>query len=173
MLVNLLSFWLRDYRLLTEQQAIELSRLEQINELIIRRMRSGVLAVDGDRRIQLMNESAWFLLGSPSGQQRSLPDVSPELDEALTEWQSNPSRDIEPVTLGASQAQVVPKFVSLPGRVEIRVLIFLEDNDVVAQRALELSASAIRRLVERGGPIDFMTPPSVADFISRERLYVR
>jgi two-component system sensor histidine kinase PilS (NtrC family) len=146
LLVNLLSFWLRDYRLLSEQQARELTRLEQINELIIRRMRSGVLAVDGDCRIQLMNESAWFLLGSPSGQRKFLADISPELDGAMAEWRSNPSRDIEPLTLHASQAKVVPKFVSLPGTVEIRVLIFLEDNDVVAQRALELSASSLAKL---------------------------
>ncbi len=145
-LVNLLAIWLRDYRLLTEQQALELTRLEQINELIIRRMRSGVLAVDADCRIQLMNESAWFLLGSPSGLRKTLADVSPELDGALAEWRSNPSREIEPVTLHASQAQVVPKFVALPGSAEIRVLIFLEDNDVVAQRALELSASSLAKL---------------------------
>jgi len=146
LLVNLLAVWLRDYRLLTERQALELTRLEQINELIIRRMRNGVLAVDSDCRIQLMNESAWFLLGSPSGLQKLLAEVSPELDGALAEWRSNPSREIEPVTLHASQAQVVPKFVSLPGSAEIRVLIFLEDNDVVAQRALELSASSLAKL---------------------------
>ena len=145
-LVSLLSFWLKDYRLITEKQARELTRLEQINELIIRRMRSGVLAVDSQSRIQLMNESAWFLLGSPSGLQKSLAEVSPELDGALVEWRSNPSRDIEPLTLHASQAQVVPKFVSLPGSAAIRVLIFLEDNDVVAQRALELSASSLAKL---------------------------
>jgi two-component system sensor histidine kinase PilS (NtrC family) len=145
-LVNLLSFWLRDYRLLTEQQAIELVNLEHINELIIRRMRGGVLAVDGQRRIQLMNESAWFLLGSISGQGKILADISPELDSALTAWQSNPSGDIEPLTLQASQAQVVPKFVSLPGTTLIRVLIFLEDNDVVAQRALELSKNSLAKL---------------------------
>jgi len=145
-LINLLSFWLRDYRLLTEQQAIELVNLEQINELIIRRMRGGVLAVDGERRIQLMNESAWFLLGGTSGQRKILAEISPELDGALTAWQSNPSSDIEPLTLQASQAQVVPKFVSMPGTTLIRVLIFLEDNDVVAQRALELSKSSLAKL---------------------------
>lgn len=145
-LVNLLSVWLRDYRLLAEQQAIELTRLEQINELIIRRMRSGVLAVDADSCIQLMNESAWFLLGTPSAQRRSLTDISPELEAAMMRWRKNPSSDIEPLTLHSSQAQVVPKFVSLPGGAEIRVLIFLEDNDVVAQRALELSANSLAKL---------------------------
>jgi two-component system sensor histidine kinase PilS (NtrC family) len=145
-LVNLLSFWLRDYRVLAEKQARELSRLEQINEMIIRRMRSGVLAVDENCDIQLMNESAWFLLGTPSGQDKSLTDISPELEEAMTAWLDDPSRDTEPLTLQVSQAQVLPKFVSLPGSSDIRVLIFLEDNDVVAQRALELSANSLAKL---------------------------
>lgn len=145
-LVNLLSYWLRDYRILAEKQAVELTRLEQINELVIRRMRSGVLAVDADCHIQLMNESAWFLLGTPSGQRRALKDIAPELEKAMVAWRQDPSGDNEPLTLHASQAQVVPKFVSLPGSAEIRVLIFLEDNDVVAQRALELSANSLAKL---------------------------
>ena len=145
-LVNLLSYWLRDYRLLTEQQAVELTRLEQINELIIRRMRIGVLAVDADCRIQLMNESAWYLLGSTQGQDKLLSEVAPELYTVLQEWRENPSREVDPVTLHTSQAQVVPKFVALPGSAAIRILVFLEDNDVVAQRALELSASSLAQL---------------------------
>lgn len=145
-LVNLLSFWLRDYRLLAEKQARELTRLEQVNELIIRRMRSGVLAVDESGRIQLMNESAWFLLGSPSGQRKSLADISPELEQAMAAWRTDPSLNVEPLVLRASQAEVVPKFVSLPGSSEIRVLVFLEDNDIVAQRALELSANSLAKL---------------------------
>ena len=145
-LVHLLSSWLRDYRLIAEQQALDLTRLEQINELIIRRMRNGVLAVDADQYIQLMNESAWFLLGSPSGQQKPLVEISPELHDALEKWHKNPSHAIEPVTLQASQATVAPKFVALPGTANIRVLIFLEDNEVVAQRALELSANSLAKL---------------------------
>ena len=145
-LASLLAHWLKDYRLIAEQQAVELTRLEQINEVIIRRMRSGVLAVDADCQIQLMNESAWFLLGSPAAQRTVLADISPELDKALTEWRANPSMDIGPITLHASQAQVLPKFVSLPGTAAIRVLIFLEDNDVISQRALELSANSLAEL---------------------------
>jgi two-component system sensor histidine kinase PilS (NtrC family) len=145
-LASVLAHWLRDYRLIAEQQAVELTRLEQINEVIIRRMRSGVLAVDADCQIQLMNESAWFLLGSPAAQRKVLADISPELDKALTDWRGNPSMDIAPITLHASQAQVLPKFVSLPGTAVIRVLIFLEDNDVISQRALELSANSLAKL---------------------------
>jgi two-component system sensor histidine kinase PilS (NtrC family) len=145
-IVNLLSYLLRDYRLIAEQQAVELTRLEQINELVIRRMRSGVLAVDAESQIQLMNESAWFLLGSPSAKRKALAEVAPELEESLEQWRENPSLDITPLTLQASQAEVLPKFVSLPGTSSIRVLIFLEDNDVISQRALEISANSMAKL---------------------------
>ena len=145
-LVSLLSYWLKDFRLVAEKQAVDLTRMEQINDLIIRRMRSGVLAVDSECQIQLMNESAWFLLGSPPAQRKSLADISPTLDEALAKWREDPSIDIAPVTLDSSQAQVLPKFVSLPGTTSIRVLIFLEDNDVISQRALELSANSLAQL---------------------------
>lgn len=145
-LASLLAFWVRDYRLVAEQQAVELIRLEQINELIIRRMRTGVLAVDDKFQIQMMNESAWFLVGSPPTQRKLLADVSPELDAALSQWRNDPALDTEPVKLQASQVEVVPKFVSLPGTSNIRVLIFLEDNDVIAQRAHELSARSLARL---------------------------
>ncbi len=143
---NLLSRWLKDYRLTAERQAVQLTRLEQVNELVIRRMRNGVLAVDDDGQIQLMNESAWFLLGSPKADQRNLATISPQLNRALADWYDNPAIEIEPMTMYGSQARVVPKFVSLPGSSSIRVLIFLEDNEVISQRAVEMSAHLLANL---------------------------
>ncbi len=145
-LVNLLSRWLKDYRLIAERQAVQLTRMEQVNELVIRRMRNGVLAVDADGEIQLMNESAWFLLGSPKANQRTLSKISPQLNTALTDWYDNPSVEIAPMTLRGSQARIVPKFVALPGVSSIRVLIFLEDNEVISQRAVEMSAHLLANL---------------------------
>jgi len=145
-LANLLSRWLKDFRLTAERQAVQLTRLEQVNELVIRRMRNGVLAVDSDGRIQLMNESAWFLLGSPKADQKVLAELSPHLYRALTDWQDNHSVEIAPMTLHGSQARILPKFVSLPGISNIRVLIFLEDNEVISQRAVEMSAHMLANL---------------------------
>ncbi len=145
-LLNMLSHRVKDYRLVAERQADELTRLGQINELVIRRMRSGVLAVDSKSRIQLMNESAWFLLGSPTPDQKMLPKVAPQLNTALEDWLDNPSLKTVPIVLKTSQARVLPKFVSLPGTTSIRVLIFLEDDDVVSQRAQEMSANLLANL---------------------------
>jgi len=145
-LVNLLTRWLKDYRLTAERQAVQLTRLEQVNELVIRRMRNGVLAVDSDGRIQLMNESAWFLLGSPKANQKILANICPQLDKALTDWYNNPSMEVAAMTLYSSQARIAPKFVSLPGTSSIRVLIFLDDNEVISQRAVEMSAHMLANL---------------------------
>ncbi len=114
-MANKLAYWARDYRLIAEKQKETLSELEQVNELIIRRMRTGVMAVDEDGMIRVMNESAWFLLGSPSVRQRSLKSLSPRLDRALEHWKKDTTSDPRPVVLEPSQAQVLPRFVALPG----------------------------------------------------------
>lgn len=44
---------------------------------------------------------------------------------------------------------------------------------VMPSVALEISASAIRHLVAEGGPIDYMTPADVVDYVQIEALYVR
>ena len=145
-LANLLARWLKDYRLTAERQAEQISRMEQVNELVIRRMRNGVLAVDDEGQIQLMNESAWFLLGSPKADQRTLSQVSPQLNTGLRDWYDNPKVEIAPITVYGSQARIIPKFVALPGISSIRVLIFLEDNEVISQRAVEMSAHLLANL---------------------------
>ncbi len=145
-LTHLLGQWARDFRVLAESQAQAVLRLERVNELIIRRLRSGVLAVSPEGEIKMMNESAWYLLGSPPPNERSLSTLSPELRIALQEWNRDPRQDPQTLALNATQAQVVPKFVALPGGREISTIIFLEDNDVVSQRALELSAVGLAKL---------------------------
>lgn len=145
-LTHLLAQWARDFRVIAERQAQEVSRLEQVNELIIRRLRSGVLAVSPEGEIKLMNESAWYLLGSPAPNERTLGSLSPELQKALASWNRDPRKEPRTLALNATQAQVVPKFVALPGGREISTVIFLEDNDVVSQRALEMSAVGLAKL---------------------------
>jgi two-component system sensor histidine kinase PilS (NtrC family) len=145
-ITHLLACWARDFRLIAERQMATLTRLEQVNELIIRRLRSGVLAVDAEGQIQMMNESAWFLLGSPPASKRNLGEVSPELFAALKEWRDNPRLESDTLSLNASQADVVPKFVAVPDGREVSVVVFLEDNDVVSQRALEISSLSLAKL---------------------------
>jgi two-component system sensor histidine kinase PilS (NtrC family) len=145
-LANMLAHWLKDFRLYAQRQVEQVTRLEQVNELVIRRMRSGVLAIDANGRIRLMNESAWFLLGNPTAEKKMLAKVAPQLSTALKKWEENPSVEPLPIKLYGTKSQILPKFVSLPGTASIHVLIFLEDNEVVSQRALEMSAHMLANL---------------------------
>ncbi|GAG93686.1 unnamed protein product, partial [marine sediment metagenome] len=140
-----LAYWARDYRLIAEKQRETLSELEQVNELIIRRMRTGVIAVDHNSKIQVMNEAAWFLMGSPANRHRPLTMLSPRLNQTLQAWKKDTYADQKPVLLEPSQAQILPSFVALPGNPEFGALIFLADNNVVARRASLKQSLFLRR----------------------------
>ena len=146
LLSHQVSFWARDYRLIAEKQETRIADLQEINNLIIRNMSTGVIAVDSSRRIKLMNEYAWFLLGSPKVRELLLSDLSPRLDRVLEKWMSNPGFELNPVLLETSQAQVVPAFASMPGEAEPGALVFLNDESVISRRALELSANSLAKL---------------------------
>jgi len=145
-LTNRFAYWARDFRLIAEKRKATLTELEQVNELIIRRMRTGVVAVDETNLIRVMNESAWFLMGSPQVRQRSLRSLSPRLEQALADWKKQPDVEPKPVILEPSQAQILPSFVSLPSESGLGAMIFLNDNNVVARRAIELSVNSLAKL---------------------------
>ncbi|MCB1611964.1 MAG: hypothetical protein KDI60_09455, partial [Xanthomonadales bacterium] len=62
-------YWLarltRESQEMVERQGVDIANLAQINELIIQRMRTGILVVDGDGKVRRFNESGWYLLGTP------------------------------------------------------------------------------------------------------------
>jgi two-component system sensor histidine kinase PilS (NtrC family) len=140
------AYWARDYRLIAEKSQAAVSELEQVNELIIRRMRTGVIVVDNECNIRVMNESAWFLMGSPPVRQRQLSELSPRLESALLKWRSSSILSNNQVLLEPSQAQVVPSFVSLPLGDEVGSLIFLSDDNLITRRAMQISVTTLGKL---------------------------
>ena len=145
MLANLLGRQLRATEVLAERRGIEVDNLARINELIIRRMRTGLLAVDADNRIRLFNEAAWYLLGNPSMERRELADVAPELSRRLWHWRQHLGNDSTPLTLAPDTPAVIPRFTGLGGGDEL-TLIFLDDTSLLSRRAEELTLATLGRL---------------------------
>lgn len=143
---SFLGRWGREYQLLAERRSVDLANLEQINELIIRRMRSGVLVIDDAYRIRQINESAWYLLGNPPVSERSLKVIAPALAERLDNWRKTGKERDEGLLLQATQVAVVPRFLELPGTHGSGTLIFLEDTSVVSRRARDLAQASLARL---------------------------
>ena len=143
---SLLGRWGREYQLLAERRRDDLVGLEQVNDLIIRRMRSGVMVVDANLEVRQMNESAWYLLGNPPVSERRLNVIAPALIDRLRLWKKTGRADDEGLLLKATQAAVVPQFVRLPGVLGEATLIFLEDTSVVSRRARDLAQASLARL---------------------------
>lgn len=138
--------WGRDYRLLAERRSVDLANLEQVNELIIHRMRTGVLVVSASNRIIRFNESAWHLLGSPPAAERRLEAIAPALAERLVRWRETGDQEDEGLLVQSTQEAVVPRFLPLPGAQRGGTLIFLEDTAVIHRRARDLAQASLARL---------------------------
>jgi Signal transduction histidine kinase len=145
-LCHVLGRQLRASEALAEQRSTDLANLSQVNELIIRRMKTGVLLVDDANRIHQINESAWMLLGNPSAEQRDLGRLAPELSRRLYHWMTSGKLDETATQLADGVPEVVPRFSRLAPNDDSLVLIFLDDTSLVSRRAEELTLSSLGRL---------------------------
>lgn len=143
MLCYLLGRQLRESMALAERRGGELADMATINELIIRRMRTGVLLVDGDGYIRLANEAALLQLGDQGGDRR-LGSLSPPLAERLASWRRTGNSDDRPLEVGADRVGVLPRFVRLFAH-DAAALVFLDDTTLVSRRAESLTLATLGR----------------------------
>ncbi len=143
MLMYLLGRQLRDSEALADKRGIEVANLADLNELIIRRMRTGVLLVEGDNQIGLSNEAALSLLGSGDGE-RHLGELSPALLRRLQQWRQDERDDESPLSLGPEQIDILPRFVRLHAEGS-RTLVFLDDTSMVSRRAESMTLATLGR----------------------------
>ena len=133
---------------LADQRGAEVANLFEVNELIIRRMRTGVLVVDTNGHITLANEAATALLGDMEGalatERVALTIASPELARRLQRWRNGWHEDEQPLQLAPEQAEVLPRFARLLADSDMS-LIFLDDTTVVSRRAESLTLSTLGR----------------------------
>ena len=133
---------------LANQRGAEVANLFEINELIIRRMRTGVLVVDGANRITLANEAAATLIGDNDGNSGSglleLGSAAPDLSRRLQRWRNGWTNEETPLQLSPDQPEVQPRFARLLAGSDL-TLVFLDDSTVVSRRAESLTLSAMGR----------------------------
>ncbi len=143
-LTHQLRVQMRETEALAARRGADAVRLAEINELIIRRMRTGVLLVDREAQIRLANEAVMLLLGESAAGNRSLAEAAPELALRLSEWLRNGLSNDTPLRLGNDQFEVVPRFARLLANSD-STLIFLDDTSLVSRRAESLTLAAMGR----------------------------
>jgi two-component system sensor histidine kinase PilS (NtrC family) len=144
MLCYLLGRQLRESLALADRRGGELADLAAVNELIIRRMRTGVLLVDRDGVIRLANEAALLQLGDQGGGDRLLASLSPPLAERLASWRRTGTSSETPLEVGADRVGVLPRFARLFVHDEA-ALVFLDDTALVSRRAESLTLATLGR----------------------------
>jgi two-component system sensor histidine kinase PilS (NtrC family) len=130
---------------LADERGLQLAEMAQMNELIIKRLRTGVILLGPDRQIIVCNEAAGQLSQNPIEPGRPLPEILPMLDARLQQWLEQPDAKPNALVLHEGGPEVIPRFVRVNHHA-VHWLVFLEDSRVFSGRADELQLANLGRL---------------------------
>ena len=146
-LVYLSARRIRASELLAAKREVDLANLSQLNEHIIKRMQSGILAIDADNRVRLVNESARHLLGLDSVvAEKKLENVSPKISGQLKLWREDSGRSSYLVEPQSGHMRLTCSFAGIGEDAQDGVLVFLEDASALTQQAQQLKLASLGRM---------------------------
>jgi two-component system sensor histidine kinase PilS (NtrC family) len=129
------------------QQRLDLANLEQLNDYVIQHMQTGILVIDAESRLRLINDAAWYLLGMPDAKSdRPIKQICPPLFERLKHWQERQGQEpgsFRPTTDGR---ELKPGFSPLGDNGSEGTVIFIEDEALVTQQAQQMKLASLGRL---------------------------
>ena len=142
----LLSTRLKRSEALASQRGMAVARLEQVNAAIIARLSSGILVIDDQQHVRLMNDAARVLLGkSAATEDMPLSEICAQLASHYHAWQKNPELQPEPFCLHQDGPWCIAHFSALETEPLGVVLIFLDDPQRTAQHAQALKLASLGR----------------------------
>lgn len=147
LLAHILYRRIREAEQLAARHQVDIADLSQLNEFIIQRMGTGVLVVDRDRRLRLLNAAAAHLLGMtvPAMGQR-LEQVAPALAARLAATGSGRAAGSAAGNVLVQEREIKPSFRPLGESTDAGVLIFLRDNRELVQEAQQIKLASLGRL---------------------------
>ncbi|MDH5785902.1 MAG: HAMP domain-containing histidine kinase [Chromatiales bacterium] len=136
----------RESEALAAQRSIDLANMAQLADYTIQQMRTGVIAVNKNSRVELINSAAWRLLSSPMVPTHSMLELyNPELDQLHKQWLQG--KLSSGTTLSPQHdCELLPQFQYIGDNHSAGTLIFLEDASATAQQAQQLKLASLGRL---------------------------
>ncbi|QBM18057.1 hypothetical protein MARI_21860 [Marinobacter sp. JH2] len=135
---------------LATSRAKSIAELEQINQQIIQRMRTGILVLDQFGQIRLANAAAEEMLFEeaathPYGmrQTRALPTP---LKDGLNTWLNDHHAKIEPFQATPTSPLLQAKLTQLDHVRGDLILVFIEDMSKITQQAQQMKLASLGRL---------------------------
>lgn len=146
-LARVMARQLQSSEALATQRQLDLANMEQLNDYVIQHMLTGIIVVDTESTIRLMNESAWYLLGMPEvGTGSSLERACPKLAAQLSEWDQKQHMPPEPFRPVSGGRELTAGFSMLGEHNKGGAVIFLEDTATVTQQAQQMKLASLGRL---------------------------
>ncbi|MDP7146216.1 MAG: hypothetical protein QGH75_12920 [Pseudomonadales bacterium] len=113
----------------------EVVALGQINQMVIERMKMGIVVVSEDGEIRLINKSAELLLATPNVDGKLLKTLPYTLKDRLSEWKQASTRQSVIFHTYESGRELLANFSALTGDRNSDTLVFLEDSSEIQQQA--------------------------------------
>jgi two-component system sensor histidine kinase PilS (NtrC family) len=145
---------LRRSETLANSRARSLAELEQINQQIIQRMRTGILVLDRESQVRLINAAASEMLtGYTVSTQRAetkkttgAPLLPASLLAGFKSWLLHPQQSIAPFQPSSTSPPIQATFAHLNQNTGELVLVFLEDTSRVTQQAQQMKLASLGQL---------------------------
>jgi two-component system, NtrC family, sensor histidine kinase PilS len=145
LLAHLLYRRLHAVEALAARRQVDIDDLSKLNDYIIQNMGTGILVVDGERRLRMMNQAARDLLGTPSPPpgaelRRLSPAVADWLDTHVQPWAPQGGM------LQMGERELRPSRHLLGTNRANGVLIFLRDNQELIREAQQFKLASLGTL---------------------------
>ena len=135
---------------LARNRASDLYNLQRLNEQIVQHMETGILLVNHDGLVRVMNKAATTLLAPERPvaveQGRQLADYSAELAYQFEHWKDTGLHRAKPFSIIEGSPQVIAHFRELQPNTRGEALVFVEDYTPVTQYAQSLKLTSLGRL---------------------------
>jgi two-component system sensor histidine kinase PilS (NtrC family) len=146
-LVEVLQRRVRESERLAEQRGLDIENLAQLNQQIILQMQSGVIVVDDDEQIRLINRAARLQLGDRNqATPFSLASLSNELSLRYHVWLDSPRQSPGRIRLPGSPFELQPHFTQLGPGGGVGTLIILEDATPYSRESQNIKLNSLGRL---------------------------
>jgi two-component system sensor histidine kinase PilS (NtrC family) len=135
---------------LVRERSIDLASMAQINQLIIKDLKEGILVVDKNGHIRQCNDHAGKLIQLDAQPDyfhpARLAEHAPELAALLPEQHNHFSVDVKPQNLCIHGHPVRVRLVAIPGSRTANAIIYLEDLSHILTQVQQLKLAALGRL---------------------------
>jgi len=144
---------LKESEKLAEQASHELETIVQMNEHIIKSMRTGIIVIKNNGLILMANNASLELLGNiVINPQTNIKDISPDLYKRFVDWNNHSVQNHQPIQQTQGLPDIQPGFSHIDQSDNIyeklmgRTLIFLEDATQLTQRFQQVKLASLGRL---------------------------